>query len=92
MDTDAMSWRHSSLDSCCCPGPSEYIAPRMPGADQLEQGTRSLLAGPYVPLGVLIVASGVLIVEDADRVGRRALEPRTKSTCVFTNRDLTSGT
>src|ERR1700678_3033018 len=67
MDTDAMSWRHSSLDSCCCAGPSEYIATRMPGADRLEQGTRSLVAGTQVPLA----ASGVLIVEDAHRVGRR---------------------
>src|SRR5580704_15704701 len=67
MDTDAMSWRHSPLDSCCCAGPSEYIATRMPGADQLEQGTRSLVSGPYVPLP----AAGVLIIEDAHRVGRR---------------------
>src|ERR1700691_758387 len=67
MDTDAMSWRHSSLDSCCLAGPSEYIATRMPGADHLEQGTRSLVAGPLVPLA----AAGVLVVEDAHRVGRR---------------------
>src|ERR1700729_3287139 len=67
MDTDAMSWRHSSLDSCCGAGPSEYITTRMPGADRLEQGTRSLVAGPPVPLA----AAGGLIDEDAHPVGRR---------------------
>ena len=34
----------------------------MPGSDQLEQGTKSLVAGPYVPFA----ADSVLIVEDAD--------------------------
>src|SRR6202451_3561196 len=67
MGTDAMSWRHSPLDSCWGAGSSEYIATRMPGADQLEQGTKSLFAGTHGPLA----AAGVLIVEDAHRVGRR---------------------
>src|SRR5512135_3284192 len=65
--TDAISMRHSSLDSSWRAEPSEYMTFRMRGEGGNPQGRRSLLAGTVVRFGAVLE----VVAEHPHRVGGR---------------------